>query len=603
MAGFTIGWEYLTGCCVATDPASRQRAEWPPHPGRVFMAIAAAYFETGEDPDQGDALRWLEKLDEPEMSIPLLSSVFRRQVVDVYVPVNDEVDPYEWQDKKKKPTIHMKLGSVAFGRARQPRTFPSVWVGNSQCYLQWPDATDDDVQKHKMALERLCGEVTRIGHSSSLVRMWVADRVETSLPTEMWAPDNALADLQARRVSEGTLSLLERHFNRRGREEHGVIAAQIAALKVDKKTTKGKGAQQRKEQIDALISSAASQLTTIDSRDPIRPKLGLWTGYCRKAAESAPSVSHSDFDNDLLILVQTDGPRLPLASTLAVAQALRGAMLRHVHQQRCGCSRWTSQRPPLSEAPECYARIPAWVSGHATDSQPLRDGQQHLAVIPLPFVSSDYADGHLLGAALAFPKTISRPERGHVLGAFLLEPSGQPKPIKLTLGTLGVWTLVKRDWTEARHALDPETWTAHPHGATTWATTTPVVLDRFPKSDPVKERETWQVEVAGIVATACQRIGVPAPIEVAVGTTSWHRGSPRAAAKGRLLRGHPQLPTAIASLGDGFPSYPAKGGSGVRPQFHVRLQFAEPVVGPILLCAGRFLGYGLCKPLRGGANR
>ena len=46
MAILRIGWEYLTGYSVATDPSTRDRAEWPPHPARVFMALAAAWFET-----------------------------------------------------------------------------------------------------------------------------------------------------------------------------------------------------------------------------------------------------------------------------------------------------------------------------------------------------------------------------------------------------------------------------------------------------------------------------------------------------------------------------------------------------------------------------
>jgi CRISPR-associated protein Csb2 len=45
-----VGIRYLTGWSMATDSADRQRAEWPPHPDRVFMALAAAHFETdGED--------------------------------------------------------------------------------------------------------------------------------------------------------------------------------------------------------------------------------------------------------------------------------------------------------------------------------------------------------------------------------------------------------------------------------------------------------------------------------------------------------------------------------------------------------------------------
>ena len=36
MASLAIAWEYLTGYAVATDPSTRDRAEWPPHPARVF---------------------------------------------------------------------------------------------------------------------------------------------------------------------------------------------------------------------------------------------------------------------------------------------------------------------------------------------------------------------------------------------------------------------------------------------------------------------------------------------------------------------------------------------------------------------------------------
>ena len=32
---------------------------------------------------------------------------------------------------------------------------------------------------------------------------------------------------------------------------------------------------------------------------------------------------------------------------------------------------------------------------------------------------------------------------------------------------------------------------------------------------------------------------------------------------------------------------------------HAILIFSEPVVGPVLLGAGRYRGYGLCRPLRG----
>lgn len=579
MTWLTIGWEYLTGYCVATDPASRQRAEWPPHPGRVFMALAAAWFETGEDPSEGKALRWLEKLGDPELMLPSTKDVFPRDVVDVYVPVNDRADAHDQPDKKKRATIHPHLGSVAIGRSRQARTFPCTWVGESPCFLHWPNAID--VEAHRSALDRLCGKVTRIGHSSSLVRMWLVEDDRAPQQSEVWVQDDGLPDLQVRGLLGGMLDMLDRQFNGQGRGDHDRLSDEIELLTAQRKAIRGKGASERKSAIDRQIEILRENLEAVDPRLPIRPKLGLWSGY--RPRQSAPSATApaTAFDSDLLILTQVDGPLLPLASTLTVTQALRCAVMRHGGVQ-----------PP-----------PSWVSGHNDDGQPLQDGRQHLACMPLPFVGSDYADGHLLGVALAFPRVIPRPDRGRVLGQFLLDPSGQPKPITLKLGPLGVWTLRKRDWSESRQALKPETWTAHPRGETTWATVTPAVLDRFPKSDQIRERPNWEIEVAGIIAAACRRLGLPDPREIDFGTTSWHRGSPRALSKRRPLRGQPAGADNTTSLGDGFPIFPAKGSNGARPQFHVYLRFAEPVVGPLLLCAGRFLGYGLCKPLRGEADR
>src|SRR5690625_5123010 len=63
-----LGIRYLTGYAVATDPANRSRSEWPPHPGRVFMALAAAHFETGEDPVEREALEWLESQPAPYLT-------------------------------------------------------------------------------------------------------------------------------------------------------------------------------------------------------------------------------------------------------------------------------------------------------------------------------------------------------------------------------------------------------------------------------------------------------------------------------------------------------------------------------------------------------
>ena len=116
-----------------------------------------------------------------------------------------------------------------------------------------------------------------------------------------------------------------------------------------------------------------------------------------------------------------------------------------------------------------------------------------------------------------------------------------------------------------------------------WASVTPVVLDRHPKHDPSSargsEREAWRQEVAESVIESCGRIGLPAPVRIDIDKTSWHRGAPRA-------RPGP----------GGMPWLSSKTGHA-KQQVHVLLEFGCEVQGPVLLGAGRYRGYGLCKPL------
>jgi CRISPR-associated protein Csb2 len=98
-----LGIRYFTGYAVATN-SSRERPEWPPHPGRVFMAMAAAHFETGADPAERAALEWLEAAPAPALRA---SDADERTSVRAYVPVNDD------------------HGGI-LRRVRQERAFPRV---------------------------------------------------------------------------------------------------------------------------------------------------------------------------------------------------------------------------------------------------------------------------------------------------------------------------------------------------------------------------------------------------------------------------------------------------------------------------------------------
>jgi CRISPR-associated protein Csb2 len=584
MTAMTIAWEYLTGYAVATDPSSRDRAEWPPHPARMFMALAAALFET-EAPDtdrrdreawlaEREALQWLETLGDPEMVLPELERSFERSNVTFYVPVNDKAGP-------AKATLQ---SYPSLTRDRQARTIPRTWVGNRVCVLHWPDAAGE--AERRAALARLCEKVTRIGHSSSLVAMRLLDPDEPFLEDGAWlVPEGLLAQLQARSVSPGTLEMLEERFGEEPRLRHAELGRQIEELKGARKTLKGKGASERKAEIDERIRNLDTERSAHVPRAPVRPVMAHTSGYRRaERGPIGPGAAQTLFDPDMLVLTQTGGPAIPLASTLAVTRALRETIM---------------QQSGIQPAP-------SWVSGHTANGEPLRDDQGHLALVPLPFVGTEYADGHLLGAAIIFPRHVSFKQRGQVLGGLLVDPDGQARTVELTLGRLGVWELEKRDWQEPRRTLDPSEWTTfgrgdRPDGATTWGSVTPVVLDRFPKADRGNpdQRHVWEEEVRRTIGESCTRIGLPEPRLIDLDTTSWHRGSPRAIGKRRPLRG--QAPTDVhpdAALGDGFPPYPSKGTNAPRPQLHVWLRFPRPVVGPVVLGAGRYLGYGLCKPLR-----
>lgn len=587
----TITWQYLTDYAVATDPSSREQAEWPPHPARVFMALAAAWFES--DPgelaldherfdlaEEAAALRWLEGLDKPTLLLPITRSDQVRTSVTVYVPVNDKID-------SGATTLQ---SAPNFTRSRQARTFPRCYVGPSSCHMIWQQA--DGVRQRIEALDRLCSRVSRIGHSSSLVRVSaVAELPERDVnANELWEPSEGGASAHVRMFSPGLFDALPQLTRIREIENFAELAMRVEDADLEAKKAKVSTDEKRKKAANASLKNAKQtferelgQKWKLGLSPPprLRPNIGAWSGY--RLLDGAQSLDHAghtqQFDSELLILARSNGPQLPITSTALVMKAFRGAILANSGIQP----------------------IPEWVSGHHSDGAASVSEQGHLALLPLPFVSHPHADGRLLGVAIAFPRDVPRQERAKLLGPLLLAfDTIEPKVVTLRFGSLGVWELRKADWNETRQALQPETWTALPGGARVWASVTPVVLDRFPKSERAKptEREAWETEVRQILGDACGRVGLPTPLRIDIGSSCWHAGAARAYPKVRRLRGTNAETDLSARLGEAFPHYPAKRGSASRPQLHVRLEFMEPIVGPIMIGAGRFMGYGLLKPLR-----
>jgi CRISPR-associated protein Csb2 len=256
-----IDVELLTGRYAATAHDDRRRAEWPPHPARFFSALVAALHDRDPaDAAERAALLWLEQQEPPALDVDLEvdEAVGRRDVHDVFVPVNDVsvagnvwpligalreaeaalVEAQRVADAKSKAresktaakavakaqrnlsgflaralsasndpsAVDLKAAASLMPdkRTRQVRTFPVVVPGRATFAFVW-DA--DPGGELGAAIDRLCARVTRLGHSSSLVRCTVGDRPME--PTLVPASDG---EWVLRVVGDGQLERLEAEF-------------------------------------------------------------------------------------------------------------------------------------------------------------------------------------------------------------------------------------------------------------------------------------------------------------------------------------------------------------------------------------------------------
>lgn len=216
---------------------------------------------------------------------------------------------------------------------------------------------------------------------------------------------------------------------------------------------------------------------------------------------------------------------------------------------------------------------PAWVSGHQADGSPL--AVPHLAALPLLDAGSEWSQGRLMGIALALPRAlehIAGPEEEGLFRALSRLNTHGPDSLEISLRLPGghTWRLRREAMPDAK-SLRPDRYVDE---ARIWASVTPIALDRHPKVEG---------EIEAIVALACERIGLPQPIRVVAGKQAAIRGAPsaRSGASAPEWTGW-RLPAPLTG----------------RRLTHAVVEFAQPVAGPVLLGAGRFVGLGLCLPLR-----
>jgi CRISPR-associated protein Csb2 len=541
-----MGIRYLCGYAVASAPASRQRAEWPPHPGRVYIALAAAHFETGADTTERRALEWLEERRAPALRA---SDALSRSVVSSYVPVNDvEISDAlrrRLREAGGRPAsdaeVKSGVGVLPEVRPKQPRTFPRVWPLEDTVYLVWEENPPPEVRQ---GLASLCTKVTRIGHSSSLVHAWVVEPGEEPEPNLV--PNEQLGSDRLRVMYGGCLRELESAFGQREFQEYERLRTELE--------------QTRDRQRQAQLRETLKERFPAGRPLSRRPTLGLWQGYARpEVEERGEAVAEGPFDAHLLVLAKTDGATLGLESTLQVTGALRDAVMRAGPQP-----------------------VPEWISGHTRDGRPTQE--PHLAFLPLPYVGYEHADGHLMGVAVAVPRLLKLPSgetreaalRKHLGPLFFNPENGEPREIILwktgqNEEVCWKWRLERETREAPPHTLRVETWT---RPSRLWASVTPVVLHHHPKY-----RRAGDVE--RIIREACRTALLAEPEHVWTQPVSGHRGA-----------GHAR----------GMPFFDGKSERLCSYQTHVRLGFAQTVRGPILVGRGRYRGYGLFRPVTEGSD-
>lgn len=542
--------ELLTGRYAATAHNDRGRAEWPPHPARFFSALVAALHDH-EEVDQGEraALLWLEQQGAPSLEVDPESRVWRRQVQDVFVPVNDitlggdvvireaeakvldtktpatrrkaeaalekvkreaiAIDAQPSDKTLETATALMPAPFVGYGgkdngrmkrqqgRTRQVRTFPVVRPETPTFAFLWPTA---EPSPHRAALEQLCTRVTRLGHSSSLVRCSVVDRDRT--PTLVPSDEG---DVVLRVVGPGQLERLEQAFGYHEGWRSRVL--------------------------------------------PARPQR-----YRSASKVTAPSPkAESVFSTDWVLFERVGGSRPVASRATDLARALRSALI-EVHGNQ---------------------DLPATLSGHA-ESGPTE--QAHVAFVPLPFVGNEHADGALMGCALVLPRELAKNDRELLLrlvAKWEKERSNQRGDLTLAGGTLPSF-IVRRVDVSAKAALDPTRWC---RASTRFITATPIALDKNPgklRSNQGGTARKAALEAQQNISDACLRVvGVrPSSVEVSLA---------------------PLLPGA-QHVRDFLP-WPGRPGRTPRVRVHADIRFEAPVRGPLLLGAGRYFGLGLCLPV------
>lgn len=570
---FAIAVELLAGRYTATKFNDRSQHEWPPHPARLFSAMVAAWADQDiPDPDERAALRWLEEQDPPLIRC---GEGHQRTVVTHYVPVNDARAL-----ARDLSGTYAKMTEARRGLREAEQSGDERAVRRARAAVAMSDA--------KAAADAaLAGKAA--GRETTVAALQVLPEFRgkqgrtypTVIPEEptiwfLW-PD-AQPDAAQRAALDALLG-------RVGRIGHSstLVACRCEDDGPEHTWAPGRWAGSTRLRVPrAGLADQLEQAFAIHHGEEPRMLPAGMSEYHHVRPER-PSPRVPLLGGDWYVLRITGRRRPSPVQALAITRACRNALLSHGDQ-------------PSPEILSGHQR-PIGDNGRTPPSQ-----RPHLAVVPLLNVGSPHSDGTVSGIALILPAGCPELERVAVEFALrswvdagfevLLPARAGGQATRLVLEDLGVdRAATEPGWLDmslaARRRTTTRDYWCRP--AFRWLTVTPIALDRFPgnlRSRRSDARDRAEAEAAASVARACVLAGlVGSPAEVRV---TIRLDAP--------LAGIPASPVGRRDGGRAyFPGYQT-GQGAPRACVHAEIEFTEKVAGPVLVGAGRYLGYGLCLP-------
>lgn len=202
-----------------------------------------------------------------------------------------------------------------------------------------------------------------------------------------------------------------------------------------------------------------------------------------------------------------------------------------------------------------------------------RGAEAHCAIVPLSDVWHERAGGQIKGVGIVLPSSarasdvaLQRSEVERGLASLVGDTGGAPQRYVQIPEAGRIWLKLPDPGEAALKTLLTRTYRAT---AASWVSVTPVIHARWRKGD----RET----LIDQVALDCSHAGLPRPTHVE-------------ALRGSALPGAPGRPVPIERVPE--PWRKSLGG----PTSHLRITFASPVAGPVLLGRARHFGLGLFVP-------